>query len=262
MEDMSTKKDPQEYNVRAIERALQVLDCFDEEHPVRGVSEIAQTVGLHKATTHRIVTTLFNYGYLERASDGKKYRLGIQLATMGSRVVNRMDLRGEARPYMNELVMQWDEACDLCIFDQGSVFYIEVLRDHHALRISSAVGQTLPAYCTASGKVFLAFLPPAELDSMINQPLAAYTENTITSSTELRKQFEEVRKRGYAFDDEEYELGIRAIAAPIFNRKGRVTAVLGIPGPVERMSLDRIPQMVESLISATQSISHRLGWRG
>ena len=189
-------KDPNEYNVRAVERALQIMGCFDDEHPERGISEIAQAVGLHKATAHRIVTTLVNYGYLERAADGQKYRLGLELTNLGFKVIRRMDLRREALPFMKQLVQEWDETCDLSIFDQGKVFYIEVLRGNRALTIAAAVGQRLPAHCTASGKLFLAYLPPAELDAILNQPLASYTEKTITSPDELRKQLEDHSQSG------------------------------------------------------------------
>ena len=95
-------KDPNDYNVRAVERALQIMECFDNEHPERGISEIAQAVDLHKATAHRIVTTLVNYGYLERADEGQKYRLGLELTNLGFKVIHRMDLRREALPHMKQ----------------------------------------------------------------------------------------------------------------------------------------------------------------
>ena len=191
-------KDPNEYNVRAVERALQILECFDDQRPERGISEIAQAVGLHKATAYRIVTTLVNYGYLEWIAESQKYRLGLELTSLGAKVIRRMDLRQEALPFMKELVQEWDETCDLSIFDQGRVFYIEVLRGDHALTISAAVGQRLPAYCTASGKLFLAYLPEPELNEILDCPLTKYTENTITSPDEIRKQLDTIRNQGYA----------------------------------------------------------------
>ena len=248
------------YNVRAVERALQILSCFDDEHPDRGVSEIAQVVGLHKATTHRIVTTLLNYGYLERAADGQKYQLGLQLTDLGFRVIRRMDLRREALPYMTRLAQRWDEACDLSIFDQGNVFYVEVIQGNHALTIAAAVGQRLPAHCTASGKMFLAHLPPHELDALLSRPLVAYTDRTITSPTELRRQLEVIRQQGYGFDDEEYEIGIRAVSAPIRNQEGTVVAVIGMAGPTSRMTLDRIPEVAGAIREAADALSRRMGW--
>jgi DNA-binding IclR family transcriptional regulator len=252
-------KDPTEYNVRAVERALQILGCFDDAHPERGISDIAQEVDLHKATAHRIVTTLVNYGYLERTTDNQKYRLGLELANLGFRVIHRMDLRREALPYMRHLVEEWDETCDLSIFDQGRVFYLEVIRGTRALSIAAAVGQRLPAYCTASGKVFLAYRPPEELDAIFSQPLKAYTDKTVTSPDELRNQLMVVRNQGYAVDYEEFEAGVCALAAPIFNRRGFIIATIGGPSPTSRMTPDRITKMAESFKDAARSISHRMG---
>lgn len=254
-------KDQSEYNVRAVERALLILNCFDDKNPERGISEIAQAVKLHKATTHRIVTTLLNYGYLERADDDQDYRLGLKLASLGYKVIRRMDLRREALPYVTELVEKWNETCDLSIFDEGRVFYIEVLRGSHALTIAAEVGQRLPAHCTASGKLFLAHLPPNELEAALSNPLQAYTDNTITSPHELFMQLETIRQRGYSVDDEELEDGIRAVAVPIRDHHGTIIAAMSIPGPTKRITHDMIPDLADSLVEAANAISHRLGWK-
>jgi DNA-binding IclR family transcriptional regulator len=253
-------KDPQEYNVRAVERALQILGCFDDEHSERGVSEIAQEVGLHKATAHRIMTTLLNFGYLERTADEQKYRLGVHLVALGFKVIRRMDVRREALPYMAQLVEQWDETCDLGLFDQGQVFYIEVIRGSHTLTIAAAVGQRLPAHCTASGKLFLAHIPPHDLDALLSQPLTCYTDKTITEPNMLRQQLAVIRRQGYGGDDEEYEAGIRAVSAPIYNHEGEVVAAMSVPGPTSRMTPGRLPEIAQALKEATQAVSRRLGW--
>jgi IclR family KDG regulon transcriptional repressor len=224
------------------------MDCFDDEHPEMGISEIAQVVGLHKATAYRIVTTLVNYGYLEWTPDSQKYKLGLELSNLGYKVIRRMDLRREALPHMRKLVQEWDETCDLSVYNQGRAFYIEVLRGNHALTIAAAVGQRLPVHCTASGKLFLAYLPLEELDDILNQPLTAYTENTI------------IRRQGYAIDNEEYEIGICALAAPIFNHRGTVIAAIGGPSPTSRMTPERIAEIAAAYKEAGQAISHRMGY--
>jgi len=255
-------KDPNGYNVRAVERALQILECFDDEHPEMGVSEIAQAVDLHKATTHRIVTTLLNFGYLERALDGQRYRLGLRLTELGYKAIRRLDLRREALWYMNQLSQKWGETCDLSIFDQGDVFYIEMVPGSHALTITAAVGQRLPVHCTASGKLFLAYLPSQVLEDILSKPLKTYTKNTLSSAEDLRQQLNLVRQQGYAFDDEEFETGIRAVACPIFDRTGKIIAAISIPSPASRMMLGRVPEIARGLAEATQAISRRMGWIG
>jgi IclR family transcriptional regulator, KDG regulon repressor len=256
------KRDPKLYNVRSIERALQILSAFDDEHPERGVSDIAELMGLHRATTHRIMITLLNCGYLERAPDGDKYRLGLKLASTGLCVVNRLDFRREALPYMRQLVQEFKENCDLGVFEQGEVFGVEVVPGNHALMIAARPGFRLPLHCTASGRVFLAFLPDSERDSLLSQPLKAYTAKTITSTSELRRQLAEVQKKGYGLDDEELEVGVRAIAVPIRNRDGAVVAAMSIPGPASRMTKERVSEIAAALLEASAAISARMGWRG
>ncbi len=256
------KRDPKLYNVRAVERALQILSAFDDEHQERGVSDIAELMGLHKATVHRIITTLLNWGYLERAEDGEKYRLGLKLAATGLLVVQRLDFRREALPYMRQLTETFKENCDLAVLDQGEIFGVEVVPSNQAVMIASRIGFRMPAHCSASGKVFLAFLPDAERDRLLSRPLEYHTANTITSAEELRRQLAQVRQNGYAIDDEELEVGVRAIGVPIRNREGEVVAALSIPGPTSRMTKERVAELTAALLDASAAVSARMGWRG
>ncbi len=258
--DVRGMRDPSEYNIRAVERALQILECFDDEHPTRGVTDIAEVTGLHKATAFRLITTLVNHGYLERVPERQEYRLGMQLAALGFQTIRRLDLRREALPYMADLAKQCDEACDLSVFDRGEVLYIEVVLSRHVYAPASAVGLHLPAHATASGKLFLAHLAPDELDTLLSRPLAAYTPRTITTPAALRADLALTRERGYGLDEEEYEVGVRAVSAPIRNGSGDLVAVLGMPGPVGRITRERVPDIAGLLVDNAQVISRRLGW--
>jgi DNA-binding IclR family transcriptional regulator len=249
------EKDPRTYNVRAVERAMQILSTFDGENADRGVSEVAQATGLHKATTHRIMMTLLNGGFLERAPDSERFRLGMRVVELGLGALRRLDLRRAAFPYMQQLVERFDETCDLGIFDRGQVLYIEVVHSQHSLTIAARIGRRLPAYCTASGRVFLAFLPPEVVEPILNAPLLPCTGQTITSLAKLREELKATRRRGYALDDEEFEAGIRAVSVPVRDIDGNVIAALSMPGPVNRMPLERIPEVAEALVEAANTIS-------
>ena len=252
------EKTPESYNVRAVERAMRILSAFDSEHRERGVSEIAQATGLHKATTHRIMMTLLNGGFLERAPDGERFRLGIRVVELGLGALRGLDLRRAAFPYMQQLVERFDETCDLGIFDRGTVLYVEVVHSRHSLTIAARVGRRLPAYCTASGRVFLAFLPAEVVEPLLNGPLEPCTEKTTTSLAQLREELEATRQRGYALDDEEFEKGIRAVSAPIRDIDGNVIAALSVPGPVYRMPPERMQEIVAALLEACNAISARV----
>jgi DNA-binding IclR family transcriptional regulator len=117
-------------------------------------------------------------------------------------------------------------------------------------------------HCSASGKVFLAFLPDAERDRLLSQPLKAHTANTVISASELRRQLAEVQKRGYAVDNGELEVQVRAIAAPIRNRDGEIIAAMSMPCPTSRMTPERIAELAAALLEAAAEISARMGWRG
>ena len=249
------EKAPGSYNVRAVERAMRILSSFDGEHAERGVSEIAQATGLHKATAHRIMMTLLNGGFLERTPDGEKFRLGMRVVELGLGALRDLDLRRAAFPYMQQLVPRFNETCDLGIFDRGRVLYVEVVHSKHSLTIAARVGRRLPAYCTASGRVFLAFLPPEVVEPLLNAPLAAYTEKTITSPARLREELEATRQRGYSLDDGEFEDGIRAISAPIRDIDGNVIAAMSIPGPTNRLTPERIPDLAEALVETANAVS-------
>jgi IclR family transcriptional regulator, KDG regulon repressor len=253
-------RDQSDYNVRAVERAIQILNSFDDDHPERGISEISEVVGLHKATTHRILTTLLNNGLIERSADGLRYKLGIRLVDLGFNVTRRMDVRREALPYISQLAKQLDEAVDLSLLDQMQVLYIEMIQSHHALTIAATVGRRLPAYCTASGKVFLAHMPLEQVKEYLSKPLIPTTKNTITDPEAILQQLKTIQEQGYSIDEEEMELGVRAIAAPIYNQKGRVMAAVSIPGPISRLEKRRIPEMAVELMQTTSAISRRFGF--
>jgi IclR family KDG regulon transcriptional repressor len=249
------KKDSNTYNVRAVERATWILSAFDGEHAERGVSEIAQATGLHKATAHRIIMTLLNCGFLERTATGERFRLGLRLVELGLGALRRLDFRQAAFPYMQQLVERFNETCDLGIFDRGRVLYVEVVHSEHSLTVAARVGRHLPVHCTASGRVLLAFLPPEVVEPILSAPLPAYTEKTITSPTRLREELKATRQRGYGLDDEEFEAGIRAVSVPIRDIDGNLIAAMSMLGPSNRLTAERISEIAEALVETANAVS-------
>ncbi len=258
--ETAAMKDPSRYNVQVIDRIMHILKCFDDAHPVLGVSQIAGMVGLHRATTHRLMTALATAGFLERVPGSDKYRLGTRLLEMGLSILRRLDFRQEALSHMRELVERFGEVCDLGILDGDKVLYIDVLPSRYPIAVSVSTGLRLPAHCTASGKAILAFLPLQEVDALLRDPLPRLTEHTVTSKAAFLQQLEEIRRRGWALDDEETEIGVRAVAVPIRDITGRAIASIGIPGPTGRMGSDRMEEMGAALLEAARAVSARLGW--
>ncbi len=245
------------YTVRAIERAIRILMAFDSQHPERGVTEIARITKLQKATVHRILITLMENGFVERTPDGERFRLGRRLIELGLSALGQMNLRQMALPYMRQLVTQFRETCDLGLLDGDRVLSVEVMHSGRSLSIASVVGGHLPLHSTANGKAMLAFQSPDFVERILQRPLDAYTPNTITSPERLRAELERIRQNGYAVDNEEMEIGIRAVAAPILTADGYAEAALGIVGPVSRITAETIPEIAAALMEVTQTISGR-----
>ncbi len=251
-------KDTTIYNVRVIERAMRILACFDDEHPERGISEITHIVDLPSPTVLRILATLQGGGYVERTVGGEKYRLGPRLMDIGLSILRRLEVRQVAKPFMLELERRFEETCDLSVFDRRDLLCIDVVQSRHAFRIAAIPGYRSPLHCTASGKAFLAHLPSGDVAALLSAPLERYTEATITSAQRLLVQLAEIRARGYGIDDQEFRQGVRAVAAPILDPDGRLSAVIGMPGPCERMGDERLAEIGTALVETTRDISLRL----
>jgi IclR family KDG regulon transcriptional repressor len=181
--------------------------------------------------------------------------LGLRMVELGLGALRRLDVRRAALPYMHKLVDDFQEICTLGVFDRGQVLYVEVVHSNHSLTIAARVGRHLPAHCTASGKVLLAFLPPEVAESVLSAPLAVYTEKTITSPDRLREELKVIRQRGYAIADEEFEVGIWAISAPIRDIDRNVVAAMSIPFPINRLNPERIPEIAQALLEAANAVS-------
>jgi DNA-binding IclR family transcriptional regulator len=244
-----------DYKVRAVERAARILASLDDEHPERTLADIARVTGLPKSTAFRLLVTLNSCGFVEQTADGDRYRLGLRLASLGLMALGRLSIRRDALPLMTQLVERFRETCALGIFDQGSVLDIEVVRGDQVLTVNSQVGGRLPVHCTASGKTLLAFLPPAVVEAVLAGPLEVFTENTITSPPRLRKELALIRERGYGVDDEEYGVGVRAVAAPISDIDDNVIAEISMPGPSARLTPDRVPGIAQALIEVANAVS-------
>lgn len=246
--------------VQSIERALAILETLGQYPQGIGVTELGHSVGLHKSTVHRLLSTLMTIGYVEQDKDTERYRLGIKILGLGLEVLNNLDFRKEAMPYMKELVELSRETVQLAVLDGGEVVVVE--RDHSPETIIVNMGLRADVHCTAEGKTLIAFMPPDQIVSLLDShPMAQYTVNTITDLNNLLAHLEKVRNQGFAINAEELAEGLRSVAAPVFDHTGRVIASISISGPTSRLTLERIGRLVTVLKEACSSVSARLGYR-
>lgn len=246
----------------SVATSVRLLKAFSEEQVEIGISDLARRLGVAKSTVHRLAVTLVADGMLEQNPDTGKYRLGIALFRLGSLVRQRMTMSNEARPLLRDLREKVNETVHLAVLDGSEIMYVFNLESTQAIRMRSDVGVRKPAYCTAEGQAILAFQPADVIERAVRDGLAARTPQTITDPNKLRKVLDGVRARGCAIEDEESELGMRCIAAPLRNDAGEVVAAIGLAGPVSRLSKKALATFIPHVIEIAAAISARLGYRG
>jgi DNA-binding IclR family transcriptional regulator len=244
-------------SIRAVERALDVLLCFTYQTPELTMTQIAEQVGINKSTIHRVLATLEKKRFVERDPVTGIYRLGIRLLQMASLTVEGNDLRRLASPLLHRLCKLQRENVNLAILDESDVVYLEVVESPQRVKLAATSGQRLPAFCTASGKTILAFMPEEMVKRIVEHGMPRYTPHTLSPDD----FFEDIRltqERGYAISEEEYEEGINAIAAPIFDRQKHPIASVSVAGPAYRLSRERMVEIAPLVINLANDIAQEV----
>ena len=261
MERTATKK-PRAKRMRlsSVANSIRLTKAFSESEYEMGISALASRLGLAKSTVHRLATTLVEYDILEQNRETGKYRLGLALFELGTLVRRKMDTASESRAQMYSLAEMTGETVQLAVFDHLSVLYIRILESRQAVRMSTIAGSRAPAHCTSVGKVLLAYQPAEVVKQVADQGLKRFTTNTITDSSALNEELASIRTKGYAIDDEEIEVGLRCVAAPVRNHTGRVIAAISVAAPVQRMTKKNVQTTAPTVVAAADAISRRLGY--
>ncbi len=197
---------------------------------------------------------------LEQNPENGKYRLGIGLFSLGALVRRRMNLSSEARQDLFALRNITQETVHLAILDDTEIMYVYNLESTQAIRVNSDIGVHKPAFCTANGRAILAFQSDETIEAVIKRGFVPRAPKTNTSAGYLKKMLVKVRSLGYAFEDEESEAGMRALAAPVRDASGQVVASVGVAGPVQRLSEAEMEQYAPAVVDTAQAISRRLGY--
>ncbi|WP_102275059.1 IclR family transcriptional regulator [Cytobacillus massiliigabonensis] len=247
--------------VKSVSRALDIIKLVSMKKGGLGVTEIANQMDINKSSVYRILSTLVQYGYVEQDKDTERYKLGYQFLEVSSKLLDSLDLRTEAKPFLLELEKETNEVIHLVVYDQGEVVYIEKLDGNEALRMHSKVGKRAPMHCTSVGKAILAHLPVDIVQEILERKgLPVHTDKTITDINVFIKELAEVKNKGFALDLQENEYGITCIAVPIFDHLGKVAAAVSISGPTIRMTDERILELQPRMIEIGKNISSRLGF--
>jgi len=249
--------------IQSVDRAIDIMELFSLTDTELSVKEISDRLQLSKSTVHGLIKTLENRGYLEQKPTDQKYKLGLRLFELGNLVGGGMELRNLAYPVIHDLVATLQETVHLVVLDKDEVVYVEKVEGPGSLRMYSMLGKRAPLYCTGVGKALFAHLDEETVDRILNEvELKAFTSFTMTDPEAIKKELAKIREQGYAIDDEEIEIGLKCVAAPIFNHEGKVIASISSAGPKHRFSDEKMETFISEVKLAALAVSKRFGYRG
>jgi IclR family transcriptional regulator, pca regulon regulatory protein len=262
--------------IQSLARGLAVLQVFSRQHPAVTLSEAASLTGLTRATARRILLTLQELGYVR--AEGRRFLPTPRVLAIGYAYLSSLDLSGIAQPFMEALVERTHESCSAAVLDGTEIVYVVRVPTTRIMTISLGLGSRLPAYATSMGRVLLAELLDGQLASDLAshldghrdghgedghvERLPALTSRTITDPGELRAELDRVRRQGWALVDQELEDGVRSVAAPLRDARGRVIAAINISGHAGRVTLSTMrDRFLPELLATAERINERLARR-
>jgi IclR family KDG regulon transcriptional repressor len=246
--------------VQSIGRAFSILEEVARNREGIGLAELSKRVGLHNSTTFHLVKTMVSLGYIRQLKDSKRYRVGRPLFALASSALDEMEMVSMATPVLENLASATGEASHFAARMDDTVVIIARTPGPGAFQLTDRAGVVRPAYCTALGKVILAALRPEQFERYLERvELKPLTDNTITDPQRLRKEIEEVRRSGIAFDDGELNGEVRCAAMPVRDFSGQVAGAIGISGPVWRLSIQMLQSHAQSIAGAASELSRAFG---
>lgn len=248
--------------VQSAERIFGVLEALAETGPI-GIIDLSTRLNLHKSTVHRLLLSLSCMGYVKQDSSGK-YDLTFKIVELSEKIISRTDIVPIVHPLITKLANDCRETVHFVQRRGTEVFYLDKVApinpQESAIRMASQVGLSRPMYCSAVGKAILAEMKDEEVDYIWNNSvIEKKTEHTITLKSELMKEISEIRKNGYALDNEENELGVRCIAVCVYDVKGLPNNAFSISAPKVRMTDDRVEVLARDIIKTKEAIQKLLG---
>ena len=246
--------------VQSLVRALTILNTLAEAEDGASLSDIAQQVGLPPSTAHRLLTTLQQERFVKFDAERTMWSVGVQAFVVGNAFVKSRNLIQLARPHMRDLMTISGETVNLAVEDKGEAIFLAQVECRQMMRALVQPGARVALHCSGIGKALLAALPDAQLAKILHRHgLPRLTEKTIVKPADLRAELETARRVGYVVDDEEHAVGLRCVAAPLFDEFGEVVAAVSISGPAVRVTTDRIPVLGDLVRRTASQITAELG---
>jgi DNA-binding IclR family transcriptional regulator len=235
MEERGESMEQKPKLLQSVSNALTILEVLGQHQEI-GIADLSRQLGLAKSTVHRLITTLEAHDFAAQNPETGKYHLGLKTVVVAGQALDLMDIRPLIRPILVKLRDKTNETAHLVVRHGNKALFIDKASSSNSIRMDSHVGWQAPLHCTATGKVILAYMPKPEQTQLLQQlELKAYTSNTYTDPSKLAAELEAIKKQGWSCDNEEIELGLYCLAAPIFDRNNELEAAISISGPVTRV---------------------------
>jgi IclR family KDG regulon transcriptional repressor len=250
------------YIIQTVSRALDLLEQFQEGDSELGITDLSNRMKLQKNNVFRLVVTLKAKNYIEINNITGKYRLGIKTRALGQVATQHINLADQARPFLNDLNQQCREDCYFSVVREGYTYYLSGAESDLPVRVAQRVGSSHPLYCTAAGRVQLAFMEQQRQMTLVSgADMERLTPRTITDPGLLKEELMRVAGQGYAIDDQEHDTGVMEIAAPVFDSSGAIIGALSILGPEMRLAGSRLKnELIPLLCDSASSLSTVLGY--
>ncbi|GAB4363089.1 MAG: IclR family transcriptional regulator [Deltaproteobacteria bacterium] len=256
------RRDKSNYIIQSVSHALDVLEQFRGDEDELGVTELSKRLKLHKNNVFRILATLQSRNYIEQNKSNENYRLGVKCLELGQTFIQQRGMLKQSRAILVELAERAGETSYISILRGNDVVYIDAVEAQSTVRVVSRLGLHMPTHATAAGKALIAFESEEEIRNRFGKELHRYTDATHRTVEELLRDLAQVRERGYATDLEEFEPGLRCIAAPVRDYTRKVIGAVSVSGPANRMDDERIGEsLAAEVIRAGKELSRRLGYR-
>ncbi|MDF1525370.1 MAG: IclR family transcriptional regulator [bacterium] len=256
------KRKKSDYIIHSVDHAFDVLEAFRADEPELGVTQLAKLLKLHKNNVFRILATLESRDYVEQNPRTGNYRLGLKAFEAGQAYLRHTSLVSVTHPQMEALSSELRENSYLAVLRGGYVFYLDEVIADQTIQVVSRLGTRVSPHCTATGKVFLAFLGKPMVDELFETMiLDKMTPHTITDERKLKTEIIKVGESGYAVDNEEWTMGLKCVAAPILDYYGKIQGTISVSGPADRLPEEKIvEEIVPAVLDHSKKVSRKMGY--
>lgn len=243
----------------SIERALTVMEFLAQSNRGFSISEMSRRLAIPKSSIHLILGTLERRGFLKKNAENGRYCFGLGLVGLSRSALENLDLREEARPWLRALMQKTGLTVHMAVLERNEAVIIEKIEAPGSQRLASWVGRRMDVNCTAVGKALLSCVPESEFDQVVKtKSFARHNGRTVISIAALRQEISRIQRLGYAFDDEEDEIGIRCIGAPVFDQNEKAVAAISIAGTTGQVQYERVTDLGNLVNGVARKISFHL----